>query len=114
MPSTATPSSAATPTPAVLSVISHGAAIGEDNPLIAFVSVDLSAPARVAAGYENDYAGKFRTAMSERAGERVIPVARLRADTACEYAVGVEKRDDTLAYGARVEFVAISSISRMI
>ena len=56
--------------------------------------------------YENEYAGKFRTALSETAVSHVIPVARLRANTVYEYAVGVEKRDETLAYGARGTFVA--------
>ena len=60
----------------------------------------------MAVEYENEYAGKFRTALSDTAVSHVIPVARLRADTAYEYAVGVEKRDETLAYGARGAFVA--------
>ena len=60
----------------------------------------------MAVEYENEFAGKFRTALSETAVEHVIPVARLRADTAYEYAVGVEKWDGALAYGARGEFVA--------
>ena len=94
------------PAPGVPSVISHSASISEDNPLIAFVSVELSAPGRVAVEYENEYAGKFRTAMSDHAAEHVIPVARLRADTAYEYAVRVEKPDGALAYGARGEFVS--------
>ena len=55
--------------------------------------------------YENEFAGKFRTAMSETAVEHVIPVVRLRANTAYQYAVAVEDRDGSLAYGARGEFV---------
>ena len=102
--STATPTP--TPTPAVPSVISHVAAIGEDNPLIAFVSVALSAPARVAVEYKNKFAGKFRTALSELASEHAIPVARPRAGTAYEYAVGVETPDGSLAYAARGAFVS--------
>ena len=102
--STPTPTPTSTPTPVVPAVISHSAAISEDNPLIAFVSVSLSAPARVAVEYENEYAGKFRTALSARAAEHAVPVARLRADTAYEYAVGVEKPDGTLDYGARGGF----------
>ena len=92
--------------PGVPSVASHSAAVSADNPLIAYVSVELSAPGRVAVEYENEYAGKFRTALSARAAEHVIPVARLRADTAYEYAVRVEKPDGALAYGARGEFVS--------
>ena len=103
---TATPAPTPTATPAAPSVISHSAAVSEDNSLIAFVSVSLSAPARVAVEYENEYAGKFRTALSERAAvEHRVPVARLRADTVYKYAVGVEKPDGGLAYGARGEFV---------
>ena len=101
---TATARPVATPAPGVPSVISHSAAISDANPLIAFVSVSLSSPARVAVEYENEYAGKFRTALSERAVEHVVPVARLRADTAYEYAVGVETPGGALAYGARGEF----------
>ncbi len=107
---TPTPAPTATPTPTATpvapSVISHSAAVSEDNGLIVFVTVALSAPARVAVEYENEYAGKFRTALSERAAvEHRVPVARLRADTAYQYAVGVETPGGGLAYGARGEFV---------
>ena len=101
---TSTPEPTATATPAPLSVISHSAAVSEDNGLIAFVSVELSAPARAAVEYENEYAGKFRTALSERAAEHLIPVARLRADTVYEYAIGLETADGELEYAARGEF----------
>ena len=87
------------------SVISHEARVDEDNGQIVFVSVVLSAPARAAVEYENEFAGKFRTALSETAVEHVIPVVRLRADTTYQYAVAVEDRDGSLAYGARGEFV---------
>ena len=93
------------PTPAIPSVISHSAAVSENNPLIVFVSVALSAPGRVAVEYENEYAGKFRTAFGERAVERRVPVARLRANTVYEYAVVVENPGGGApAYGARGEF----------
>ena len=99
------PDSAAAPTPEPPpSAISHSAAVSEDNPLIAFVSVALSAPARVAVEYENEFAGKFRTALSERALEHRIPVARLRANAVYEYAIGVETPDGGLSYAARGEF----------
>ena len=87
------------------SVISHNARVDADNGQIVFVSVVLSAPARAAVEYENEFAGKFRTAMSETAVEHVIPVVRLRANTTYQYAVAVEDRDGVLAYGARGEFV---------
>ena len=88
-------------------VISHEARVDADNGQIVFVSVVLSAPARAAVEYENEFAGKFRTALSETAVEHLIPVVRLRANTAYQYAVGVEDRDGdgSLAYGARGEFV---------
>ena len=101
---TATP--APTPTPAFPYVLSHGANASGGGGLIAFVRVALSAPARVAVEYENEYAGKFRTALSERAAEHLIPIARLRANAAYEYAVGVEKPDGALEYAARGEFVS--------
>ena len=88
------------------SVISHEARVDADNGQIVFVSVVLSAPARAAVEYENEFAGKFRTALSETAVEHVIPVVRLRANTTYQYAVGVEAPDGSLAYGARGEFVA--------
>ena len=57
------------------SVISHSARVDADNGQIVFVSVVLSAPARAAVEYENEYAGKFRTALSETAAaEHLIPV----------------------------------------
>ena len=87
------------------SVISHEARVDEDNGQIVFVSVVLSAPARAAVEYENEFAGKFRTALNETADEHVIPVVRLRADTTYQYAVAVEDMDGALAYGARGEFV---------
>ena len=94
----------------VPSVTAHSAAISEDNGQIAFVSVSLSAPAKVAVEYENDLAGKFRTALSETASaEHVVPIVRLRAGAAYRYAVGVEEADGgALAYDdqARGEFIA--------
>ena len=87
------------------SVISHEARVDADNGQIVFVSVVLSEPARAAVEYENEFAGKFRTALSETAVEHLIPVVRLRANTTYQYAVGVEDRDGALAYGARGEFV---------
>ena len=93
----------------VPSVTAHSAAISEDNGQIAFVSVSLSAPARVAVEYENDLAGKFRTALSETASaEHVVPIVRLRGGAAYRYAVGVEGEDGALAYHgqARGEFIA--------
>ena len=86
------------------SVISHSARVDERNGQIVFVSAVLSAPARVAVEYENEYAGKFRTALSETAAEHIIPVVRLRADTVYRYAIGVEKGDGEFAYQARGEF----------
>ena len=88
------------------SVISHEARVAENNGQIVFVSVVLSAPARAAVEYENEFAGKFRTALSETAVEHLIPVVRLRANTTYQYSIGVEDRDGALAYGARGEFVA--------
>ena len=87
------------------SVVSHDARVDEDNGQTVFVSVVLSAPARAAVEYENEFAGKFRTALSETAVEHVIPVVRLRGKTTYQYAVGVENPDGSLAYGARGEFV---------
>ena len=89
----------------VPSVVAHGARVDADNGQVVFVSVVLSAPARAAVEYENEFAGKFRTALSETAPEHVIPVVRLRANTTYQYAVGVEGRDGSLAYGARGTFV---------
>ena len=86
------------------SAISHSAQVDERNGQIVFVSVALSAPARVAVEYENEFAGKFRTALSETAAEHIIPVVRLRADAVYQYAVGVEKADGEFAYQARGEF----------
>ena len=97
-------SACANPAPGVPSAISHSARVDEDNGQIAFVSVVLSAPARVAVEYENEFAGKFRTALSETAVEHLIPVVRLRADAVYRYAVGVDKGDGTFAYPARGEF----------
>ena len=100
------PTPAPTPTPAFPRVLSHSATASDGVGLIAFVRVALSAPARVAVEYENEYAGKFRTALSERASEHLIPAARLRADTVYQYAVGVEKPDGALEFAARGEFVS--------
>ena len=95
------------PTPDIPAVTAHSAAVSADNGQIAFVNVSLSAPAKVAVEYENDLAGKFRTALSETASaEHLIPVVRLRAGAAYDYAVGVEGRDGALAYQARGEFTA--------
>ena len=90
--------------PSAPSVISHSAGVDADNGQIVFVSVALSAPARVAVEYENEYAGKFRTALSEAASEHAVPVVRLRADAVYRYAVGVEQPDGSFDYGARGEF----------
>ena len=95
---------AAASDPDAPSAISHSATLDADNGQIVFVSVALSAPARVAVEYENEYAGKFRTALSEAAVEHVIPVVRLRANAVYRYAVGVEKADGELALQARGEF----------
>ena len=96
---------AGAPDPDVPSVTSHSARVDEGNGQIVFVRVVLSAPARVAVEYENEYAGKFRTALSETAAaEHAIPVVRLRADTAYQYAVGVENGGGELVYQARGEF----------
>ena len=97
-------SACAAPAPDVPSAISHSARVDEGNGQIAFVSVVLSAPARVAVEYENEFAGKFRTALSETAVEHIVPVVRLRADTVYQYEVGVEKADGDFAYQARGEF----------
>ena len=89
----------------VPSAISHSATLDADNGQIVFVRVALSAPARVAVEYENEYAGKFRTALSETAAvEHLIPVVRLRADAVYRYAVGVENGGGELVYQARGEF----------
>ena len=88
------------------SVVSHAVEVGEDNGQIAFAHVTLSAPGRVAVEYDNEFAGKFRTALSDAAVEHAIPIVRLRARAAYEYAVGVERRDGTLSYEARGAFVA--------
>ena len=86
-------------------VISHSAALDADNGQIVYVSVVLSAPARAAVEYENEFAGKFRTALSETAAiEHAIPVVRLRASAVYQYAVGVEREDGELSYQARGEF----------
>ena len=98
--------SSASPPPDFPRVLSHSATVDENNGLIAFVRVVLSSPARAAVEYENEFAGKYRTAWSERATEHVIPVARLRADTAYRYAAVVETGERTLAYGAAGEFVS--------
>ena len=90
--------------PDVPSVISHGARVDPDNGQIVFVSVALSAPARVAVEYENEFAGEFRTALSDAAAEHEIPVVRLRANAVYQYAVGVEKEGGELARQARGEF----------
>ena len=95
---------AGAPDPGVPSVISHSARVDEGNGQIVFVSVALSAPARAAVEYENEIAGKFRTALSETAVEHVIPVVRLRASATYRYAVAVEKADGAFAYPARGEF----------
>ena len=95
---------AAAPDPDAPSVISHSVRADADNGQIVFVRVVLSAPARVAVEYENEYAGKFRTALSETAVEHAVPVVRLRADAVYQYAVGVEKEDGGLALQARGEF----------
>ena len=99
------PSGDSAPDPDIPAVISHSARVDADNGQIVYVSVALSAPARVAAEYENEFAGKFRTALSDAAAvEHRIPVVRLRADTVYQYAVGVERGDGTFAYQARGEF----------
>ena len=87
------------------SVISHEARVDAGNGQIVFISVVLSASARAAVEYENEFAGKFRTAMSETADEHLIPVVRLRANTTYRYAVAVEDGNGSLAYGARGEFI---------
>ena len=86
------------------SIISHAARVGADNGQIVFVDVALSAPGRVAVEYENEFAGKFRTALSETAAEHAVPVVRLRANAVYRYAVGVEKESGAFAYQARGEF----------
>ena len=101
------PSGDSAPSQEIPAVISHSAALDADNGQIVYVGVVLSAPARVAVEYENEFAGKFRTALSETAAiEHAVPVVRLRADAAYQYAVGVENGDGgELSYQARGEFM---------
>ena len=73
-----------------VSVVRHSAAVSGYNSLIAFVDVRLSAPARALIEYENDEAGRFRTALAPAAAVHRIPVVRLRAETTYRYAVGVD------------------------
>ena len=86
------------------SVLDHGASIRADNALIAEVEVRLSRPGRVFVEYENPQAGKFRTALSEERAEHVIPVVRLRAETAYSYAIGVQDAGGAVHLGPRGEF----------
>ena len=74
-------------------VLDHRASIRADNALIAQVEVSLSHPGRVFVEYENPQAGKFRTALSEAGTQHVVPLVRLRAETAYSYAIEVQDAD---------------------
>ena len=86
------------------SVLQHSASIRADNALIAEVEVRLSRPGRVFVEYENPQAGKFRTALSEERAEHLIPVLRLRAETAYSYAIWVQDADGAAHLAQRGEF----------
>ena len=86
------------------SVLGHNASIRADNALIAEVEVRLSRPGRVFVEYENPQAGKFRTALSEARAKHLIPVVRLRAETAYSYAIGVQDAEGAVHFGQRGEF----------
>ena len=81
-------------------VLQFSAEISDLNSLIAWVTVSLSGEARVQIEYGNEGAGRFRTRLSEPAVNHYIPVARLRAETAYQYAIGVEGPDGEVVFRA--------------
>ena len=69
-------------------VESHSARISPGNALIAEVSITLDREGFVFVEYENEEAGKFRTARSEDpASEHVVSALRLRPSTTYSYTV---------------------------
>ena len=80
---------AAAPADDAAAVVRHGAAVSAANALIAEVRVSLTRAARVFVEYDNPQAGRYRTALSDPGAEHVIPVVRLRPQTAYEYTIFV-------------------------
>ena len=70
-------------------VVRHGAAVSAANALVAEVRVSLNREARVFVEYDNPQAGRYRTALSERGAAHVIPIVRLRPETAYDYTIFV-------------------------
>ena len=90
------------------SVLDHSLSIRDDNALIAEIELSLSHAVRGGGGvfveYENPRAGKFRTALSKSGTEHRISVARLRAETAYSYAIGIQDAGDAVRIARRGEF----------
>ena len=84
--------------PAPATVVRHSAAVSEANTLIAEVRVSLSRPAHVFVEYDNQLAGRYRTALEPPAEKHTIPIVRLRPETTYDYTVFTV--DDTDLLGA--------------
>ena len=94
-------------------VLGQSASIRADNALIAEVEIRLSHPGRVFVEYENPQAGKFRTALSEERAKHLIPVLRLRAETAYSYAIWVQDADGAAHLAQRGAFTTGSLPSKL-
>ena len=84
------------PPPDPASVVRHSAAVSEANPLIAEVRVSLSRPAHVFVEYDNQLAGRYRTALEPSAEKHTIPIVRLRPETTYDYTIFTVDSPDLL------------------
>ncbi len=77
-------------------VVQHSVAGSEANPLIAEVRVSLSRPAHVFVEYDNQLAGRYRTALEPPAEQHTIPIVRLRPETTYDYTIFTVDSPDLL------------------
>ena len=103
-PAATPPAGLATPAVEPIAVADFRAASHPDNALMVEVNLTLSRPAAVLIEYENEYAGRFRTPLSEPAESHTIPLLRLRAETTYRYRIGIAGRDGAIAFAETGEF----------
>ena len=77
-------------------VVQHSVAGSEANPLIAEAWISLSRPAHVFVEYDNQLAGRYRTALEPPAEQHTIPIVRLRPETTYDYTVFTVDSPDLL------------------
>ena len=77
-------------------VVQHSVAGSEANPLIAEARISLSRPAHVFVEYDNQLAGRYRTALEPPAEQHTIPIVRLRAETTYDYTIFTVDSPDLL------------------